>query len=64
MDIHMHTWTKLTEIKLDVLEVACSLDSDDVYTREMAVIDLLALAKKAHELEGDILHAMNKVGTE
>jgi hypothetical protein len=54
-------WLRLAEVKADLLEKITFIESDVNYTTEMAVLDLLEVAKKIHEIEGDVLHDMSKV---
>ncbi|MGF9821419.1 hypothetical protein [Brevibacillus agri] len=58
MDIQV--WQQLSEIKTNILYVACELIEDEKFTREEAALDLICLCQNLKQLEDECLKAIRK----
>jgi hypothetical protein len=48
----IHLMVSCTEVKAELLNIACCLDADEVYSREKAVTALKKVIEDVHRLEG------------
>lgn len=58
MDIQV--WQELSEIKSNILSLACNLIEDETLSREEAALDLICLCQNLNQLEDELLIVIKK----
>jgi hypothetical protein len=60
LGMEIQVWQQLSEIKTNILQLACLLIEDETVTREEAALDLICLCQSLNQLEDECLIAIKK----